>query len=264
MYIALVEMSSSRVPAFESIRPLLRRVKRTVQHLVGLAPRPPRPWRPPWLPTGFALVSEATAHPHVPEERADLFLAIDTGTTEIEVLNWLHATVCLLKPLTIVETGAHLGIGTLALASACRDNGFGVVHSVELDPARCDAVRTMLERAGLAAFAQVHCADSLEFLRTTALRFQFGFFDSLPELRATEYRLCQERGLLSGMAAFHDTSPLRTRTLDWCPPEEEHRRYRDALRELRAAPGSTGGFESQLSRGLVVICSEGQPQRDHP
>jgi predicted O-methyltransferase YrrM len=226
---------------------------RTRLRRFAFPPRPPRAWRPEWLPRDIELVSEAKAHPHLPEERGDLFLAIDAGTTEVEVLNWLHATVCLLKPTAVVETGAYLGIGTVALASACRANGFGRVHSIELDPESCQSVRARLDREGLSAFAEVHCSDSRTFLRETTLSFQFGFFDSLPELRAEEFAICQDRGILRGLAAFHDTSPLRTRTLDWCPPEPAHRRYQQKLHQLAQAPGNSGYFESRLSRGFFVI-----------
>jgi predicted O-methyltransferase YrrM len=223
-------------------------------------PKPPRSWRPEWLPRRIDLVSEAEAHPHVREERGDLFLAVDTGTTEIEVLNWLHATICMLKPSSVLETGAHLGMGTLALAAACRANGFGKVHSVELDPKSCQAVRDLLRREDLVDFAVVHCADSRTFLQETRLSFQFGFFDSLPELRAEEFAICHQRGILRGLAAFHDTSVLRTRTMDWCPPKEDHLAFRQRLKDLAAAPGCSGYFESPLSRGLFVIACPGPPR----
>src|ERR1700694_3131550 len=92
-----------------------------------------RAWRPQWLPSWFVLQSEAEAHPHDPAERAELFLGYNTGSTEMEVLNWLYATILLLKPQHIVETGAADGLGTIALASACKANGFGRVHSIEID-----------------------------------------------------------------------------------------------------------------------------------
>ena len=56
----------------------------------------------------------------------------------------------------------------------------------------------------------MHCAASFDFLEKTDVHFDFGFFDSLCEIRAEEYEICMRRGLLSGPAAFHDTSALRT------------------------------------------------------
>jgi hypothetical protein len=211
-----------------------------------------RRWRPDWLPFWIATDSEARAHPHSPEERADLFLAHNAGSTEIEVLNWLHATVCLLKPERILETGAADGLGTLALASACRANGFGVVHSIEIDPALCRNGEALLQKYGVASHAVFHAEDAQSFLTRTELIFQFGWFDSLCELRADEYAICRSRGILTGPAAFHDTSPLRTRTLSDWPDESQHAEYRRRLREAAQQPG-VSPFESKLSRGLFVL-----------
>ncbi|MDD5261037.1 MAG: class I SAM-dependent methyltransferase [Methylacidiphilales bacterium] len=211
----------------------------------------PRAWRPVWLPSKLRLVSEAQVHPHVPEERAELFLAYNTGSTEIETLNWLYSMVCLIKPTHILETGAANGLGTLALASACRDNGFGCVHSVEIDPETAESLQETVLKNGLEKHVCVHCASSMDFLSSTDIIFDFGFFDSICEIRAQEYELCLKRSLLKGPAAFHDTSPLRTRSMRDYPSEELHIRYIKRLRELASDAG--GCFEHRLGRGFVVI-----------
>ncbi len=210
------------------------------------------PWRPGWLPFSISLQQEHKVHPHVSEEKASLFLAHSMGSTEIEILNWLHATLCMLKPELVVETGAFEGLGTLALADACRANRCGHVHSLEIDPVSCKKVRQLLARQGLSAWATVHCIDSREFLRTTDLCFDVGFFDSLFQHRAEEYELCLKRGLIRRAAAFHASSSFRGLSL----PEgsEEHSAYRRRIRELAAQdPACTGFLESNLSRGLTVL-----------
>jgi predicted O-methyltransferase YrrM len=212
-----------------------------------------RPWRPEWLPFFCALQVESAAHPHVPAERSGEFLAATTGGTEIEVLNWLNATVCLLKPGAVLETGTFDGLGTIALAAGCRANGRGHVQSLEIEPENCAAARERLARHGLAAWATVHCMDSREFLKTTSLRFDLAFFDSLCELRADEYEICLRRGLLGGTAVFHDTSPRRCESYPDDPPPVTHTAYRRRLLELAKASDTTGWFESTLSRGLFMI-----------
>lgn len=233
------------------LTPILRTARTLVYR--GRKSADARRWRPEWLPFWIATDTETRQHPHSPDERAELFLAHNAGTTEIEVLNWLHATVCLLKPRHILETGAADGIGTLALASACRANGFGMVHSVEIDPARCRHGEARLRRYGVGAYARFYAEDSRAFLRRTDLTFDFGWFDSMCEFRVDEYEVCRDRGILKGPAAFHDTSPLRTRTLTDCPSPEEHAEYRRRLRAVSASPQVSGVFESRLSRGLVVL-----------
>lgn len=228
-------------------------IKLSRNFLARVSYKSPRNWRPAWLPKEFLLRSEDQVHPHVFEENSQLFLAYNAGTTEMEVLNWLHATICLLKPKCILETGAADGIGTLALASACKDNGFGKVYSVEVDPERCKRLERVLKEHNLEEFGQVVQHDSLTFLRHAELIFDFAFFDSMCEIRAQEYSICIERGILRGAAIFHDTSPLRTLSLkDW-PSEEEHNRFRADLLLAAQSPNVSGYFESRLSRGLFAI-----------
>lgn len=224
--------------------------------LLGWKKHPPvagRDWQPSWLPLGIPFGLESVTHPHSPAERAELFLAHNTGSTELETLNWLHASICLTKPSCILETGALDGLGTIALAAACRDNGFGKVHSVEIDPDACRRLDARISRHGLADYVQVHCADSRRFLKDTDLIFDFGFFDSLCQIRAEEYRICLDRNIITGTAAFHDTSAIRTRSLPDDPPEAVQMEYRRSIHELARDPRNSGYFEHRLSRGLFVI-----------
>jgi len=240
---------------------------RTLSTGIGrvLARRRPgvRTWRPQWLPSSIILQSEAAVHPHDPIERADLFLAFNAGTTEIEVLNWLHATILLLKPECILETGAADGVGTLALASACKANGFGVVHSVELDQRVCARAQERIDQAGLTHWVRYHCMDAQTFLLNTAVSFDVAFFDSCCERRAQECGICMERGILRGPAIFHDTSPFRTRTMQDWPREPLHAEFRSALMHLATRHFGGNICESTLSRGLTVLvpkCDPAEPR----
>jgi predicted O-methyltransferase YrrM len=218
-----------------------------------------RAWRPQWLPDWFQLQSEANAHPHVPEERAELFIGYNTGSTEMEVLNWLYATILLLKPQHIVETGAADGLGTIALARACKANGFGRVHSIEIDTEVCGRAKLLLKQAELDQWVEYHCQDSRQFLSETKVNFDFGFFDSLCELRAQECAICMERGILHGPAIFHDTSPYRTKSLKKDPGEPLHSEFRKALKEV-AAKHFEGNFcETTLSRGITILLPKRYP-----
>src|SRR5262245_42951775 len=114
-----------------------RAARRALQRARGMTRRRLYPWIPSWA----EIRPEPAVHAHVPAEYADWFEAHNTGSTELEVLNWLYATIRVLKPATVLETGAADGLGTIALASACAANGFGVVHSVEIEPALCDQLR---------------------------------------------------------------------------------------------------------------------------
>lgn len=209
-----------------------------------------RKWRPSWLKNTL-IVSEGYCHPHVKEEKADLFIVHNSGSTEVEVLNWLHATICLTKANAILETGAYDGMGTIALASACRDNGFGKVHSVEISPDACARLDQTLRKHGLREWVEIHEVDSLKFLNETNIKFDLGFFDSLVSIRASEYQICRERGILDGPAIFHDTSALRC---DANPEEsvETQAQYREDVRRL-AETYNDAYFENPLSRGIIAL-----------
>lgn len=207
----------------------------------------------PWLPRSSYVSSEALAHPHVASERAELFQAFNAGTTELEVLNWLHSTIMVLKPNAVLETGAFDGVGTIALASACRNNGFGKVHSVEIDASRCEQIEAELSARGLREFAEIHCSDSLQFLASNDIVFDIGFFDSLCEIRAKECRECLDHGTIGRMAVFHDTSPTRCESLTSFPEEEVHRCYRSDIRTLSRDSRCCGIFQSDLSRGFICL-----------
>jgi hypothetical protein len=232
---------------------ILQKISNRLNHYLGQSLPGFRKWRPQWLPPSAVLKLESTVHPHHPAERADCFLAYNGYTTEMEVLNWLYATILLFKPNNIVETGAADGLGTIALASACKANGFGCVHSVELDKRVCVKAEERIKRAGLSAWTQYHCEDSLEFLRTTSTEFDLAFFDSFCQIRAEECRICMERGILHGPAVFHDTSPYRTLTLPDSPPEPLHSEFRRAIKELSAQYFENKSWESTLSRGLTIL-----------
>jgi predicted O-methyltransferase YrrM len=206
-----------------------------------------------WLPSWAAVQNESAVHPHAAEEKAHLFEAHNAGTTELEVLNWLHATVMMLKPDAILETGAADGLGTIALASACRHNGIGHVHSVELDPAQCQELDRKLRRERLRDLVTIHCQDSREYLRSTATVFDLAFYDSMCEIRAEEFGICLDRGIVRQAAIFHDTSPYRCRTLKGWPSEELHTAYRERLLEYARDPRCTGWMESTLSRGVFCL-----------
>ena len=206
-----------------------------------------------WKPCSAPVVQESQAHPHTPIERADLFDVADGGSTEYEVLNWLHASIRLLKPNLILETGAYEGMGTVALAHACKLNGFGKVHSVEFLPEQCVRLQQVLEENHLLPWAEVHLFDSLQFLSETNLKFDIGFFDSLTEIRPDECEILLKRNALSKLAVFHDTSPYRSDSASDWTSHETQAQYRNKILNLTKYPQCTGYFDSPLSRGFMAL-----------
>lgn len=178
-------------------------------------PPPPAPehWGP-LLAARYAARIEADLHPHHPAEASELYHALDVGSTELEVLQFLAALVCLFKPRHILETGTWQGWGTLTLASAARANGFGRITTLEIDAFQVEAARRRVNAhdprlGGLVDFV---CAASMEYLQRPGLApFDLCFLDSALDTRAAEFRLLRERRLLApgAVVLVHDTSPLR-------------------------------------------------------
>lgn len=205
-----------------------------------------------WTPENCSFFSESEVHPHIDKEKAHLFESADGGTTEYEVLNWLHATILAIKPNLVLETGAWNGFGTIALAHACKSNNLGHVHSLEIDPSQCVRVESFLEEERLKKWATVHNTNSIDWLNNTNLTFDIGFFDSLTEIRAEEAKICVEKKMIK-VAVFHDTSKYRSESAaDWTSQEEQEN-YRTKIFELAKHPSCTGYLDSSLSRGFIAL-----------
>ena len=210
-----------------------------------------------WKPKTAGIFKESEVHPHIPEERAELFDVADGGSTEYEVLNWLHASIRLLKPQLILETGGWEGMGTVALAHACKLNGFGKVHTIELKQEQCVLMHQILEAERLLPWVEIHAFDSLEFLKQTKLKFDIAFFDSLTEIRPDECEILLNNKALSKLGVFHDTSPLRSISAPYFTLPEVQDNYRKKIMDLTKHSDCTGFYESKLSRGFMALFFNG-------
>jgi predicted O-methyltransferase YrrM len=186
-------------------------------------------------------------HPHVVQENAELFTAPDEcGSTEVEALEFIHAFVRLTKPERVIETGTAFGWGTLAIASAMEQNGFGSVTTIDLGGAT--EARKRINDSGLdkhVSFVQQH---SIEYInRYEGNAFDLGFFDSDLSCRADECYSLLRNSKLNGYALFHDTSRLRLASMDF------NEKYINDLDNMTTYFGNVTGIEFKLSRGLRVF-----------
>jgi predicted O-methyltransferase YrrM len=68
------------------------------------------------------------------------------------------------KATRIVEFGTSMGISTIYLATALRDNGGGHLISTELQPSKVERARANLKSAGLDDLVEIREGDALETL----------------------------------------------------------------------------------------------------
>jgi predicted O-methyltransferase YrrM len=219
----------------------------------GVAARATRPGAAEWgtrLSALFGTQPEESGHPHVPEEKAHLFSALDNGSTEFEVLNLLHALILTFKPEVALETGTYRGFGAIALASAMAANGVGRLHTVELDPDNAEEARANIDRfdPGLWERLELHQEDSCRFIDAyEGPPFHFAFFDSDMSQRHHEFEALMDRDLLmpGAICIFHDTSRHRSRY--WKHDGAELRQAVEGYLDRY------GGLVSDLSRGLTIF-----------
>jgi predicted O-methyltransferase YrrM len=148
------------------------------------------------------------------EERANLFHSIDSRSTELEVLNFINALVCIFKPELALETGTFLGFGSCAIGAGLKSNGRGRLISVETDATHLQWAREHLHQfdPSLQEFVTFRNESSLDFIkRWQGAPFDFVFIDTELDIRTQEISLLRNGGLLApgAVCLVHDTSPHR-------------------------------------------------------
>jgi predicted O-methyltransferase YrrM len=83
----------------------------------------------------------------------------------------LYGLVRALRPAAVLEIGTAYGFSSIHIAAALRDNGGGVLHTVEIADDRRAQAMNNVARAGLAAWVEFHCEPP------TGVQFGFAFLD---------------------------------------------------------------------------------------
>lgn len=88
---------------------------------------------------------------------AEHFLAISPAYGR-----FLYAIARIRNATRVVEFGTSMGVSTVYLAAALRDNGGGRLIGTELEPGKVARARANLEAAGLADLVEIREGDALE------------------------------------------------------------------------------------------------------
>ena len=107
---------------------------------------------------------------------------------------FLYAIARACKARRIVEFGTSMGVSTIYLAAALRDNGGGQLIGSELEPAKVARARAHVEAAGLAKLVDIREGDALETLKDLGGEIDLALVDGawslyLPVLKLIEPRL---------------------------------------------------------------------------
>lgn len=137
----------------------------------------------------------------VGEKPSRLWSMFDGWTAEAETLDFLYSLVRLLKPRNAVETGTWLGRSAVAIGSSLRDNGFGSLASIEINPEAAKVASARVAEFQLEAFMSISVGPGLEF--TPQGPYDFALFDSdirsVPRNSSASTILCRPMPLLSFM-----------------------------------------------------------------
>lgn len=125
----------------------------------------------------------------------------DAQSTELEVSELVATFVRALQPSYVVETGTCIGITARMIGEALTANGHGQLVTLEIDPERAAAAAEYC--AGLPV--EVRCVPSLEFVPDEPIGF--AWFDSLLELRVSEFERFRPWLASGTVVGFHDTAP---------------------------------------------------------
>lgn len=132
------------------------------------------------------LARDAENYRDLYRELAENYLNVTAGFGR-----FLYLMVRATNARTVVEFGTSMGISTLHLAAALRDNGGGHLITTELEEPKAERARANLHEAGLADLVDVRIGDALETLREDVTGVDFVFLDGaislyLPVLRTLE------------------------------------------------------------------------------
>ena len=179
-------------------------------------------------------------------ERRDEFL-LPIGA---EVGNFLRALAIGRKPERILELGTSYGYSTLFLADAAKACGAKLV-TVDVDAAKQDYARRMLERAGLAEAVEFRCGDALDIVAADEGEFGLVLLDIwknlyLPCFEAVYPKLAEEGLIVSDNMIMPESA-------------------RDAVRAYREAVRAKPDLQTMLlplgsGIELTIKWSEGNPK----
>ncbi len=142
---------------------------------------------------------EQAAAAMIAEERTD-YRTIDRGHAS-HVLSvspiygrFLYMIARAARATRIIEFGTSMGISTIYLAAALRDNGGGRLIGTELEPAKVARARANLDAAGLVDLVEIREGDALDTIGEVGGGVDFLLVDAsfslyLPVLKLVEPQL---------------------------------------------------------------------------
>ena len=188
-----------------------------------------------------------------PEPTDSRYACFNTGGVEVEVGEFLHGLVRMVKPNRVLETGTHKGISASYIGLALMANGHGTLTTIELAPKNINESGELFSKLDLEAHIdQVH-ADASEFEWPHDDPIDILFLDTEPPTRFAELvRFCPKvkpGGMILVHDLHHHLSQVDVPTLGFGWP---YGRLPDELRTL-IGEGKLRLVHFRTPRGLTLF-----------
>lgn len=136
--------------------------------------------------------------------RAKGFHSFNDAGIECEVGEFLYAMVRLLKPMNVLETGTHWGIGAAYLGQALKDNEEGHLDTIEFLPENHGRAKQRMQALDLEDFVTCHFTDARAFQPAPDVRYGMILLDTEPQTRFEELVRFYDYLVAGGFFFIHD------------------------------------------------------------
>lgn len=138
----------------------------------------------------------------IPEVTNENYRMFNDGGVECEVGEFLYGFTRVMKPQNVFETGTHLGISSSYIGQALKENGFGLLTTVEINKEHINTSRERYERIGIDKQVIVDKEPSLEY--DLEYECELMLLDSEPEYRFKELIRFYPKLAVGGYVFIHD------------------------------------------------------------
>lgn len=147
-------------------------------------------------------VKEVLGIKEIPEPTNSLWKCFDDGSAEVAVLEFLYGLVRILRPERILETGTYWGLSSSFMALALKENGFGMLDTLEITPQNVAKAKEKWAKLEIQNFITEHLVRSTEF--EPKQYYDFIFLDTEPEIRFEELTKFFYHLNMGGFILIHD------------------------------------------------------------
>lgn len=138
--------------------------------------------------TDYLMAKDKTLEIHSESEwgnpGAEGYHAFNSGGVECEVGEFLYGLVRMIKPNRVLETGTHQGISAAYIGQALKDNGSGLLTTIEYIPENVQIATMRIKVLELDEFIYVHFGDALKYI--IGEKFDLILLDTEPHTRFKE------------------------------------------------------------------------------